>query len=369
MNKIASSLAEQPVHFSAPIKKRFLANIHRKDNIVFLASDEYNLFHSWKYRKRQLTKLQQASHASINNFRWQAKHPSFQYLQEVNQVLLDIDCPISQRDELIVECLGILADYNILPQYIIKTPSGGFHILISVEKKNGYGISVNESRLKMILELETSLKDILPHADKSPTLTSFVRLPVQPNDIVLATTAEINVVSALKALRGIKTANQTIHVVKRQMTAFVDGTRNNSAYTLAMICRVYGKDKSYAQELIEAQGGCGATRELNSTIRSAYNARKNATNEWCRRLCLGDSVSQVARKYGIFEPKKYERKTAAEVLRTKQETLQKANNKRLQRTEEKKQDILKLREQGKKYYEIAIQLGISLPTVHRLSQV
>lgn len=287
-------------------KKDFISKFHTYRDTFFAAE---NIAGHWRFEKYRKTKTNTAhlTHFTPNNFSWRARTHAADGLQYIAYLFLDIDLDRYIPDgDTRLEYLKMLsakcAELAVKPTAIIRTRRG-YHIAFKLSYP--YSVSKSPKIHDMAGETLERLKLYLT-ADIQPGLHSFMRLPQAQTDIVhLDPFQTIIIAELLKKLSG-KTNKVKdkvkLDIKKKIVQVKGEGYRNNTAYTLALLCKNYGRDMDYAKALVISLGGCETEREMMDTIRSAFKGRRKANNEWVQRLCLGASVSDAARRFGIYEP-------------------------------------------------------------------
>ncbi len=346
------------------LRKAYLKKFHTSKDSFFVASIFAGLFFSEKYRARS-SDLEKLTHFTPNSWDWrQSQTHKKSGLKVIKYLDLDIDLkpadPETRQDYLRFfsqKC----KELQIKPLSILRSPSGyriAFQLKYPVFANNWQVLTLCEEALSL-------LKDVF-QADKSPGLHSFTRLPINHNSIVML--ESFNTISLRDILkRTLKPVLKHFETKPspspaREKNAGFWALRNNTAYTLGLICRSYGRDITFARDLVQGLGSLDSDRQLQDTLKSAYAHKHHATNRWCQDLCLGESVGEVARRFRILE-----RCTKEETKLRQSEAARKTNDARKKNTRQRIFEAIEtLKAQGETptYRQIKKITGIALTTIN-----
>jgi len=282
------------------LRRNYLRKFHTPKDTFFVASIFAGLFLSEKYRARS-SDLEAHTHFTPNTWNWKSKTHGLHGLQIIKYLDLDID--ISPDPKTRTEYLQFFGrkcqELSIKPFSILSTP-GGYRIAFQLR----YPVFADNRQVFHLCEAAlVALKEIF-QSDRSPGLSSFTRMPQSHNSILLL--ESFNTIILSEILKRAVKLSVPVTVKPRAKAQAIQNVgfwalRNNTAYTLALICRSYGRDMAFTRNLVHSIGELDSERQLEDTLKSAYTDKHHATNKWCQDLCLGESVSDVARRFRIIQ--------------------------------------------------------------------
>ncbi len=271
------------------------------------------------------------------------------FLRVVRFLVVDVDT--DDKTGYLRFLSAILHEIGIMPSHITETVKG-FHIVFTLL------YPCKSDKFGMAEETQARLIECLGGDPSQPRLNILTRLPEEPTNIFHSDpNLKISCGAVLKSLKR-KTASSGLAeplrcsehgpVLMKSIEPFQNGVRNWSIYHLSRICKQYRRDISWSTNLMETLSPDTPSRELQDTVRSAYRCKYYVSNATIQRFCLGNSVSDTARRYGISQFNPYERKLTDEELdQLRRKNLLSLNDGRQTRTMEiLRQAVRELEEQG-----------------------
>lgn len=296
------------------LKQTFLNLHHDKKDMYFFAEQVKVKDYSAGFivsKKRKSVKVEEQTHFTPNCFDWKSKTQTRENIRLIRMIGIDVDLSLDTptektRKEYLIFLDKKCEELEIEPFSILITPHG-FHILFLLKY---YGKSED---IELIEDTEKKLQEKL-EADLSHSgVNALYRLP-QKNLDVFYISGKQNIDSYGKIIcsdliKRIKVPKKRSGLTRKGKADWVmeEGFRNNTAFTLALMCKDYGKNRDFTINLINNLGGCETQGETSGTVASAFKRDFHATNDWVRRLCLGENVGQVVRRFGINPKPEYKR--------------------------------------------------------------
>ena len=230
-------------------------------------------------------------------------------LQQINVFVIDIDTKQHTVEDIQMACI----DESIGRPTLILSTDRGYQVFFALEQPIFISNKNDFRSLKVAKRISENLKKSLlsVSADQNCNDFGFFRIPTTKNVVRFDPTATYSVKNLIDwSMRCDDDAGRTLYVVpqKMQISSWTQSAwfqqlvtatdvkgekgqigRNNTLFTLALVCYQDGKDIGFATDLLEQYNANLRYRltdqEVNTIINSAYSGKyKGAKKEYIEQL-------------------------------------------------------------------------------------
>lgn len=285
--------------FHPGLRSRFFISTKFK---VFADRDDYSMTPPVPYRKSTLWRYGDFTHFTPNPFHYRTRTHAAENLAVVCYIPMDFD---SDYQTCRVEIHRKCDELNIVrPAYMTRTRRDGVHAVWKLR----FPVT-NANHFDMVTELKNILINIFNADPCQPGLTMLIVVPATPMHLLYSEPSNQidNIAEVLKSLRSVKQQATPVlrQTIARGRTAFEEGTRNNSLYTLLLLARDRGIDRDRAITDIERYYNVSVNQIDNyeHTVKSAFQGKRHAKNDRIKEYCLGRSAGDVCWRIGWSKPR------------------------------------------------------------------